>query len=235
MMSLHLIGPDSIQYNRQLHRFLIAQDFKLHFVAFEFALDYFGHLHALAFEFDKTIAGNGVIIDGKQNVALFKNLSRRTGFNHGSNNYSSTIVRQSEIAPLWRVLQVARGQTKIDILIVVSIFDVGKEAANYRRRDHVGNPLRHIAAVTLKGDSNYLAILHDRPAAIPRIDLRADLNGKVLVDRRMGVELEINARNDPGSDRHALATNWVTIGRDGRFQLRDSPEPQRNHVFEKLR
>src|SRR6266550_1281701 len=183
MMSLHLIGPDSIQYNRQLHRFLIAQDFKLHFVAFEFALDYFGHLHALAFEFDKTIAGNGVIIDGKQNVALFKNLSHWTGFNHGSNNYSSTIVRQSEIAPLCRVLQVARGQAEIDILIVMSVLDVGKEPANYGSRNHIGNALRDIAAVTLKGDSNYLAILHDRPTAIPRIDLRADLDGKMRVDR----------------------------------------------------
>src|SRR5206468_12473465 len=81
----------------------------------------------------------------------------------------------------------------------------------------------------------YLAILHDRPTAIPRIDLRADLDGKMLVDRRMSVELEINSRNDPGSDRHALATNWVTIGRDGRFQLRDATEPQRNHVLEELR
>src|SRR5205085_8291635 len=117
----------------------------------------------------------------------------------------------------------------------VSVLDVGKEAANYWGRNHVGDALRDVDAVTLKGDSDYLAILHDRSAAISRIDLRADLNGKMLVDRRMSVELEINTRNDPGSDRHALATNRITIGRNGRFQLRDSPEPQRNHVFEKLR
>src|SRR5207248_8291118 len=234
MMSLHLIGPDCIQHNRQLHRLLITHDFKRYFVALEFALDYFGHLHSLAFKFDKAIAGNGVIIDREQNVALFKNLSRRTGFNHGSNNYSSTIVRQSEIAPLCRVLQVARGQAEIDILIVVSVLDVAKETADYWARYHVGDALRDIATVTLKGDSNYLAILHDWPIAIPRIDLRADLNSEMLVDRRMSVELEINSRNDPSSDRHALAPNRVTIGRNGRFQLRDTSETQRNHVFEKL-
>src|SRR5207248_4262435 len=235
MMSLHLIGPDCIQHNRQLHRLLITHDFKRYFVALEFALDYFGHLHPFSFEFDKTIAGNGVIIDGKQTVALFKNLSRRTGFNHGSNNYSSTIVRQSEIAPLCRVLQVARGQAEIDILIVVSVLDVAKETADYWARYHVGDALRDIATVTLKGDSNYLAILHDWPTAIPRIDLRADLDGEMLVDRRMGIELEINPRNDSGSYRHTLAPNRITIRRDGRFQLRDSAERQRNHIFEKLR
>src|SRR4029077_11289915 len=230
MMSLHLIGPDGIQLNRQLHRLLITQNFKHHFVALEFPFDYFGHLHPLSFEFYKGVAGNSVVIDGEQNIALFKHLSRRTSFNHGVDNHSAAIVRQSEIAPLCRVLQVARGQAEIDILIVVSVLDVGKETANYWSRYHVGDALRDIATVTLKGDSNYLAILHDWPTAIPRIDLRADLNSEMLIDRRMGVELEINSRNDPGSDRHALATNRITIGRNGRFQLRDTPETQRNHV-----
>src|SRR5437763_15974553 len=140
MMSLHLIGPDCIQHNRQLHRLLITHDFKRYFVALEFALDYFGHLHSLAFKFDKAIAGNGVIIDREQNVALFKNLSRRTGFNHGSNNYSSPIVPQSEIAPLRRVSQVARGHAALDLLLVASLLALATPPPPPWRRSHLAHP-----------------------------------------------------------------------------------------------
>src|SRR5437868_15505669 len=121
MVSLHLIGPDGIQLNRHCERLLITQDFKLHFIAFEFALDYFGHLHSLAFEFDKAIAGNAVIIDRKQNTPLLENPSPRTGLNHASNNYSPTIFRQPEIPPLSRPWQVTMRQAETDSLIELSV------------------------------------------------------------------------------------------------------------------
>ncbi len=50
----------------------------------------------------------------------------------------------------------------------------------------------------------------------------------------MRVELEVDARNNPGRDRHALAADRITIGRDGRFQFGNSAETQRHHVLEKL-
>src|SRR5207253_10235235 len=50
-------------------------------------------------------------------------------------------------------------------------------------RSHVSNALGDIAAVTLKRDADDFGVLHDGAATIARINLRADLNGKVLINR----------------------------------------------------
>src|SRR5436305_396489 len=49
------------------------------------------------------------------------------------------------------------------------------------------------------------ALEHYRPAAVARVNLRADLNGEMRIDRRMSVEREIDPRNDPSRDRHSFA------------------------------
>src|SRR4030095_16152172 len=51
----------------------------------------------------------------------------------------------------------------------------------------------------------------------------------------MRIELEINPRHDSGGDRHPLSSNWITVGRDGRFQRRNSAKLQWQHVLEKIR
>ena len=51
----------------------------------------------------------------------------------------------------------------------------------------------------------------------------------------MRIELEIDARNDSRRHRHALAADWITVSRHGRFQLRDRAEIERRHLFEKIR
>ncbi len=50
----------------------------------------------------------------------------------------------------------------------------------------------------------------------------------------MGVQLEVDPRNDPGGDRHALAADRISIGRDGRFQFGNSAETERHHILEEL-
>src|SRR5438094_8593750 len=51
----------------------------------------------------------------------------------------------------------------------------------------------------------------------------------------MRVELEIDPRHDPGGDRHPLASDWVAVSRDGRFQRRNPAKLQWQHVLEKIR
>src|SRR4029453_15256987 len=101
------------------------------------------------------------------------------------------------------------------------VADVLEEPLYYRCGNHVGHALGHITAVTLEGYADHFAVLHYRAAAVSRIDLRADLDRQMLIDRRVCVELEINPGDDPGRDRHPLASDWITVRRDGRFQRRN--------------
>ena len=64
----------------------------------------------------------------------------------------------------------------------MAVRDIFQETLNDRRRNHVSDALRDIAAVSLKRDAHDFAVLHHRSAAVARIDLRADLNGEVLID-----------------------------------------------------
>jgi hypothetical protein len=57
----------------------------------------------------------------------------------------------------------------------------------------------------------------------------------VLIDRRVGVELKIDARDDAGGHRHALAADRITVSGDSRLELRDSAERQRRHILQELR
>src|SRR5436189_3155788 len=51
----------------------------------------------------------------------------------------------------------------------------------------------------------------------------------------MRVELKIDARHDPGGDRHPFATYWIAVGRYRRFQCRNSAQLQWQHILEKIR
>src|ERR1051326_282252 len=51
----------------------------------------------------------------------------------------------------------------------------------------------------------------------------------------MRVELKIDPRNDPGCDRHPLTADWVPVGGNGGFELRDSAELEWGHVLVKVR
>jgi hypothetical protein len=80
--------------------------------------------------------------------------------------------------------------------------------------NHVGDALSDVAAVTLKCNADYLAVLHHRSAAVTRVDLGANLNRKVLIDRRMSVKLKVNSRHNPSSDRHSFPANGITVSRN---------------------
>src|SRR5438552_9569006 len=123
--------------------------------------------------------------------------------------------------PLRWVLQFYRSEPEIHILVVMTVLDVFEEAPNHRRRNHVSDTLRDVAAISLERHADHLRVLHHGSAAVARIDLRADLNREMLINRRMGIELEIDSRNDAGGHRHSLAAQRITIGRYDRFQLRN--------------
>src|SRR5678816_4244975 len=95
------------------------------------------------------------------------------------------------------------------------IRDSFEKAANHRCRDHICDPLRDVSTVALEGDADHFAALHNGATAVTWVDLGADLNREVRIDRRVGVKVEVDPRNDTGGDRHALATNWVAVSRDG--------------------
>src|SRR4030095_4987356 len=115
------------------------------------------------------------------------------------------------------------------------VADILQKPLYHRCGNHVSHALGHITAVTLERYADYFAVLHDWAATISRVYLRADLDRQMLIDRRVRVELEINPRNDPGGDRHPLASDWITVRRDGRFQPRNPAKLQWQHVLEKIR
>src|SRR6266480_5606746 len=102
------------------------------------------------------------------------------------------------------------------------ISDVLEKPLYHRCGNHVSHSLGDVTTVTLKGNANYFGVLHYRPTAVSRVDLCTDLDRQMLIDRRVRVELEINARHDSGGNRHSLAPDWITVRRDGRFQGRNS-------------
>src|SRR5437660_10222720 len=51
----------------------------------------------------------------------------------------------------------------------------------------------------------------------------------------MRVELEIDPRHNPGGDRHPLASDWIAVRRDGRFQRRNAAKVSWQHGLEKIR
>src|ERR1700704_6174389 len=50
----------------------------------------------------------------------------------------------------------------------------------------------------------------------------------------MRIELEIDSRHDPGGDRHPLASDWIAVRRDSRFQPRNPAKLQWQHILEKI-
>ena len=210
---------------------LIAPNFELNAVALELSLHHLGHLHAFAFQLDVSVARDRVIIDREQNITGSQNFRAWPGRNHRLDQHTASVVFQAEKFPLGWVLQFSVSDSKIDIPIVAAIGNVFEKTTNDRRRHHVSNALGDVAAVTLKRDADDFGVLHHRAATIARINLRADLNGKVLINRGVGIKLEIDARNDAGGDRHAFAANWITVGRDRRFELGNTAKLQRQHVL----
>src|ERR1044071_1729700 len=98
------------------------------------------------------------------------------------------------------------------------VADVFQKPLYHRCGDHVGDALRDITAVTLKGYPDYFAVLNYRSSAVSRVNLRANLDREMLIDRRMRVQQEIYPGHDTGGHRHPLASNWITVCRDSRFQ-----------------
>ena len=198
---------------------------------FEFPLHDFRHLHAFAFVFDKRVARDRVAVDREQHVAALQDFPARTGLDHGVHEHAAIVILQAEIMPLSRVLEFGISNPEIDVAIVFPVLDVAEEAANHRRRNHVSDALRDVAAVALEGDADDFGILQNRAAAVPRIDLRADLDREMRVDRGMRVEIKIDPRNDACRNRHALAADGVAIRGDGRFERRNAAELERFHPF----
>src|ERR1700756_1325867 len=106
------------------------------------------------------------------------------------------------------------------------VADVLQKPLDHWSGNHVGHALGHITAVTLECYADHFAVLHYGAAAVSRIDLRADLDRQMLIDRRVCVQLEINPGDNPGRDRHPLTSDWITVRRDGRFQRRNPAQLQ---------
>src|SRR4029078_1923680 len=106
------------------------------------------------------------------------------------------------------------------------VADVLQKPLYHWSRNHVGDALGHITAITLKSYADHFAVLHYRAAAVSRVDLRADLDRQMLIDRRVCVELEIDTGDDPRRDRHPLPPNRITVCRDRRFQARNPAKLQ---------
>jgi hypothetical protein len=161
----------------------VAPNVELHIVALEFAFDHLGHLHSLAFQLHISVARDRMIIDGEQNVTRLKNFCAWSGRDDCLDQHAATVVLQSKKFPLGRVLQFPVSNSKIDIPIVATLADVLEETINHRRRHHVSDALRDVTAVTLKRDADHLRVLHHGTATVARINLGADLNGEVLINR----------------------------------------------------
>src|SRR5205085_664791 len=138
--------------------------------------------------------------------------STRSGRNNCRNQDATIVIFQPEITPLGRIEQLRVSDSQVYIFVVMAVLNVMEKTLHHRRRDHVSDSLSDIAAVSLKCDTDYFSVLHHRATAVTRIDLSADLNGKVLVDGRVGVELEIGSRHNPSGDRHAFAADWESVG-----------------------
>ena len=237
----HIIGvreikirPDRTELDLDRERFLVAQDFELHDIAFKFSLDHFGHFDSVTFELHRPVARDGVVVDRQEHVAGLQILRSRSRRDDSADEDAAIVILQAKKMPLRRVLKFRGRDSEIDILVVVPVLDVCQETVNHRRRNHVSDALRNVAAVALECDADHFRILHHRTAAVTRIDLRADLNREMGINRRMRVELEIDARNDTGRDRHAFAAERIAVSRDRRFQLGNSTEGEGNHVLEEI-
>src|SRR5438067_8504652 len=112
MMSLHLIGPDRVQLDPQRHRLPVAQDFELYLVTLKFAFDYFRHFYSFTFELDKRVAGNRVIINGKQDIALLASLSRRTRSYDSADHDTAPIIVYAKVAKRGRISKFAASQAE---------------------------------------------------------------------------------------------------------------------------
>ena len=141
-----------------------------------------------------------MIIDRDQNVARadMRDPTRCPAITRVDEHAAIVVVGQAEEAPLHRILQLRISDAEIDVAIVASVGHVFQEPIDDRRRDHVGDALRDIAAVALERHADDFAVLHHGAAAVAGIDLRADLNREVLIDCRVRVELEIDARHNAG-------------------------------------
>ena len=89
---LHEIRPDCAEFDLHAQRLFIPQEIEFHDVAFKFSLDHFRHLHALTFELNIGVAGNGVIVDREQHVAWQDFLCTWTRFHHGPDENAPTII-----------------------------------------------------------------------------------------------------------------------------------------------
>src|SRR5664279_1598487 len=107
------------------------------------------------------------------------------------------------------ILKLREGEPEIHILVIVPVLDIREKTLNHRCGNHIGDALCHVAAISLKGHADHFRALHHGPAAVAGIDLRADLDREMLVDRRMRVELKIDSRNNAGGYRHSLATERI--------------------------
>ena len=155
-----------------------------------------------------------MIIDREQDVAFAQDAGTWARCHHRGNEHAAIVVFESKKPSLRWVLQFDVAHRKIDIFVIVTVFDVLEEATDHGGRHHVSDALGDVAAITLKRYADDFGVLHHRAAAVARINLRADLNSEVLINGGVGVKLEVDPRDNPGRDRHAFTANRVTIGRD---------------------
>ena len=73
------------------------------------------------------------------------------------------------------------------------VADVLQESIDHRCGNHVGNALGDVAAVALKCNADHFGVLHHRTAAVAGINLGADLDRQMLINRGMGIVLKINS------------------------------------------
>ena len=96
----------------------------------------------------------------------------------------------------------------------MAVLDILEEVFDHRRRDHVADILRDIAAEALEGDADDFAVLHDRSAGVARIDRRIDLDREMGIHHRVRVSAEIDAGDDAARDRKAVAADGIAVNKD---------------------
>ncbi len=121
---LKKIWPKRLQFDRHAQRLLVAHEVEFHFVALEFSLHHFRHLHACAFEIDEGIARNRMAIDCHQDVARLQRLRGGAAGDDAVHEHAPIVIRQPEEATLRRILQLGISDAEIDVAIVAAILHI---------------------------------------------------------------------------------------------------------------
>ena len=207
-----------------LHFFAVADEFEGEGVAFELSLCDFGHLNAVAIEFDGAVGGDGYFIDGEDDITGFEGTVGGACGHHAGDEESGVLSGEVEGFSEGGVEGVDGGDAKIHVAVVGAVLDILEEAFYDGGGDHVANVLSDIATEALEGDADDFSVLEDGAAAVAWVDGGVDLDGEVGVDVGMGVGSEVDSGDDAAADGEAFAADGVAVDADFGFDFGNGTE-----------